>query len=138
MKTVNPLPEKLEAFLHEPDDGKPIVMINLLRYREQAAYPPDFKAEPCSGREAYGRYAEVALKMVAAVGGRPLWAGSVSGSVIAPDTEAWDDAALVQYPSRAAFARMIARPDYQEVVVHRTAALEDSRLIATTTQLDEL
>ena len=50
MKTVEPSPERLEAFLSGDDDA-PIVMINLLRYREQAAYPEGFDAEPCSGRD---------------------------------------------------------------------------------------
>ena len=50
-------------------------VINLLSYRERAAYPSGFDAELCSGREAYQRYATVALQQIAAVGGRPVWAG---------------------------------------------------------------
>ncbi len=52
--------------------------------------------------------------------------------LLGPTTERWDDALLVQYPSKQAFLRMIGDPDYQAITVHRTAALEDSRLIATT------
>jgi uncharacterized protein (DUF1330 family) len=36
---------------------------------------------------------------------------------------------MVEYPSRAAFLEMVADADYQELSKHRTAALEDSRLI---------
>lgn len=135
MGSVEPSPERLQAFLGSADDGLPIVMINLLRYRERASYPEGFSAEPCSGREAYQRYAEVAAQRVASVGGRMLWIGRVRCAVIAPDSERWDDAALVEYPSRKAFFEMVAQPEYQDAVPHRTAALEDSRLIATHTEM---
>jgi uncharacterized protein (DUF1330 family) len=109
-------------------------MLNLLRYRERALYPAGSGAAPCSGREAYQRYAAVALQKVASVGGRIVWMGAVAASVIAPAGEEWHDVALVEYPSRKAFLAMIALPDYQAAVVHRTAALEDSRLVATRAQ----
>jgi uncharacterized protein (DUF1330 family) len=108
-------------------------MINLLRYRENAQYSADFDAEPCTGREAYQRYAAAVVKLIAAVGGRALWAGKVTASVIAPDAEEWDDAILVEYPSRAAFLKMLSDPAYQAAAPHRRAALIDSRLIATQT-----
>ena len=137
MGYVEPSPERIQAFLAAPDDASPIVMINLLHYRERASYPEGFSAEPCSGREAYQRYAEVAAQQVASVGGRMLWIGRVQCAVIAPEAERWDDAALVEYPSRKAFFEMVAQPEYQAAVPHRTAALEDSRLIATHTEMQQ-
>jgi len=111
-------------------------MINLLRYREQADYPEDFDAEPCSGREAYLRYSEVAARTIDEVGGSVLWAGQVAATVIGPEGETWDDAVLVTYPSRRAFLDMLGLPEYGAGGPHRTAALEDSRLIAATGQGD--
>ena len=35
MENIKPLPEQIKAFMEAPDDGKPIVMINLLKYREK-------------------------------------------------------------------------------------------------------
>ena len=132
MGTVEPSAESLQAFLGGAEDDAPIVMINLLRYREQARYPDGFAAEPCSGREAYGRYGAVAVQRIASVGGRLLWMGSVQATVIGPDAEHWDDAVLAEYPSRKKFIEMVSQPEYLAVAPHRTAALEDSRLIATT------
>ena len=129
MGTVEPTAEGLAALEGLEDDG-PLVMINLLRYRGQAAYPDGFAAEPCSGREADQRYGAVATRTVAEVGGSLVWLGAVRATVIAPEHETWDDAVLVQYPSRKAFLDMIARADYQAAAPHRTAALADSRLIA--------
>ncbi len=131
MGSLEPTQEALQAFIDTPDDGGPVVMINLLRYRDRAVYPEGFDAEPCTGREAYQRYGEGVMPRLASVGGRPIWTGSVAATVIAPDGERWDDAILVEYPSRKAFLEMVTQPEYQAVVPHRTAALEDSRLIAT-------
>ena len=133
MGSVDPTPEQFKRFAEDVEGGRPIVMINLLRYRERADYPADSGASPCSGREAYQRYGEVTLKKVASVAGRPIWMGSAQACVIAPKDEVWDDAVLVEYPSKEAFLKMVAMPDYQAVVFHRTAALADSRLIATVT-----
>ena len=134
-RSVEPSAERIQGFVAAADDGAPLVMLNLLRYRERARYPAGAGAvDPCSGREAYQRYAAVALQKVASVGGRIVWMGRVAASVIAPEGEEWDDAVLVEYPSRKAFLAMIGLPDYQAAAVHRTAALEDSRLIATHAQ----
>lgn len=133
MPSIEPTEQQFAAFVQEIPEDKPIVMINLLRYREQAEYPAGFDASPCSGREAYQRYGEQAVQHVAAVGGRPIWMGVAHAVVIGPADEKWDDAVLVEYPSRQAFMEMVAKPDYRQCAVHRTAALADSRLIATVT-----
>jgi uncharacterized protein (DUF1330 family) len=130
MGSIEPDGARLRAFAAAQDSG-PLTMINLLRYRERAAYPEGFDAPPCSGREAYGRYGEAVREHLAAVGGRAVWLGAVRETLIAPEGEAWDDAILVEYPSRKAFLEMVGRPGYQRDAVHRTAALADSRLIAT-------
>jgi uncharacterized protein (DUF1330 family) len=138
MASIEPSSEQLRRLVAEAADDTPIVMINLLRYRARAAYPPGSTADPCSGREAYQRYGTSVTPMLAEAGGRILWFGSVKQMVIGPEAEQWDDAILVQYPSRRAFLGMVGRQVYQEAAVHRTAALADSRLIATTTALNVL
>ena len=130
MKTVDPIAAQLPGILAALPQDTPIVMVNLLKFREQASYKHD--EAPCSGKEAYGRYSEVAIKMVAKVGGKPIYMGKVKGLPIAPPEEQWDEVLLVQYPSAQAFATMLADLDYRAITKHRTAALEDARLIATT------
>ncbi|MDX1648282.1 MAG: DUF1330 domain-containing protein [Myxococcota bacterium] len=134
MSHVEPDPQRLRQFLEEGDPQAPIVMINLLRYRERAAYPEGSDAAPASGREAYQRYGAEAAKHIAAVGGRMLWMGEAHATVIGPTDERWDDAILVEYPSKKAFVDMVSNADYQACAVHRTAALADSRLICTQTR----
>jgi len=130
MPAIEPTPDQLAAFASGPDDG-PVVMINLLRWRERASYPEGSGEAPCSGQEAYGRYSEAVAPLLAGVGGRPLWIGLARGMVIAPEDERWDQAILVEYPSRKAFFTMVTSPEYRAIAHHRTAALADSRLIAT-------
>lgn len=125
---VDPSREAVEVLAGLPDDGA-VVMLNLLRFRERADYPPDHPDPPCTGREAYDRYGRLAVGHVRAVGGQPVFHGLPELAVIGPEGE-WDEVLLVRYPSRAAFLRMLADPDYRAVTVHRTAALADSRLVA--------
>ena len=133
MASIEPSPEQLRALVAEANGDAPVVMINLLRYRERAVYAPGADVEPCSGRDAYGRDQVGVTPLLAEAGASVLWFGRARQTVIGPDAEHWDDAILVQYPSRSAFLAMVSRPAYQRIAMHRTAALADSRLIATET-----
>ena len=130
MGAIHPNEDEVRAFLAEAEDG-PIIMINLLRYREKAEYPEGSDEAPCTGQEAYGRYSDAVMPLLAGVGGRPVFVGLARQSLIAPEGEAWDQAILVEYPSRKAFIEMTTSAAYLAVAHHRTAALADSRLIAT-------
>ncbi len=137
MSRINPTQEQLEHLL-QADQTPPVVMLNLLRYRERASYPDELQAEACSGREAYARYAAIAARTVEQVGGQILWMARADQVLIGPMGEAWDDVVLVRYPSREAFLKMIGLPEYQAAVVHREAGLADTRLIATSPQAGNL
>ncbi len=129
MPSISPQPERFAEF-SQTDLDRPVVMLNLLRFRRQAEYPVDSEATPCSGRQAFARYMGTVRPKVAEVGGEMVWAGEVESALIAPNDEDWDEVFLVRYPSRRAFLSMVMQPDYQAIAVHRTAALADSRLIA--------
>lgn len=125
-KPTEPLTaEQLRVLASLPAD-KPVVMLNLLRFRDQAAYGDTLEA--CSGREAYKRYSQTSLQTIAAVGGSVIFSGKAQESLIAPHGETWHQVFLVRYPSVAAFRSMLSMPQYQASIRHRTAALEDSRL----------
>ncbi|MGC8120549.1 DUF1330 domain-containing protein [Marinobacter sp. VGCF2001] len=128
MATVNPSQEELKKILDEIPKDQPVVMLNLLRFRDRADYADG--SEACSGRDAYKRYMQEAARSVSEVGAEVIWSGRTMGSLIAPPDESWDQVLLVRYPSIHAFLAMIESPEYKGVVRHRTAALEDSRLVA--------
>ena len=102
MGAIEPTQEQMEVFLALPDEG-PVVMINLLCFREQADYAAEAGEPPRTGPEAYGRYSEAVQPLLAKVGGRPIWVGLGRNTLIAPEGERWDQAFLVEYPSKQAF-----------------------------------
>lgn len=67
-----------------------------------------------------------------------LWRGEARATLIGPGDERWDDAILVEYPSRRAFVEMVSKEAYRASAVHRSAALADSRLICTETRASRL
>jgi len=138
MQTIEPTAAQLHAFAGEADDGTPVIMLNLLRYRAQADYSEHSEQEPCSGREAFKRYANLSIACIEGCGGKILFIGLALATIIGPSDELWDDIFLVQYPSRAAFLQMIATQEYRAINFHRSAALQDSRLIASRAKMTNL
>ena len=123
-------PGALEELSKIPD-GQPFAVINLNVYKEWADYPEGTVTEKLTGQQAYERYAELSIPFVNKVGGVPMWRGNFGLVLIGPDEARWDEI-LIQYPARSAFERMLADPDYQAIVFHRTAAIKDSRLFGAT------
>ena len=130
MTNIAPTADQLAAFRDLPF-GEPIEMLNLLRFRETADYPPDHAAasEALSGREAYHRYIEGTQAIGAKLGLDVLWTAAPALTLIGPADEAWDMVFVARYPDAEAFLALIGDPDYIALTVHRTAALADSRLI---------
>ncbi|MEH6664370.1 MAG: DUF1330 domain-containing protein [Brevundimonas sp.] len=127
---VDPARDALAAFRELPDD-RPIMMLNLIRYRPRAIYPAAHPliGEEISGKEAYARYRREAATPFARAGGEQIWAGLPELTVIGPRHENWDLAFIARYPSGAAFTAMLKDPEYQAAVPHRQAGVADSRLI---------
>jgi uncharacterized protein (DUF1330 family) len=114
--------------LADRGDSGPIVMLNLIRFRDRALEP----AEGMTGAEAYGKYSVEVQPLLEGVGGRVLAAARCEEGIIGPADPEWDMVLMVEYPNAAAFLRMIGSPDYLEAHRYRAAALADSRLVAST------
>jgi uncharacterized protein (DUF1330 family) len=108
--------------------GKPIVMLNLLKFRERAEYA-DGRTSELSGRDAYMLYGEKMQQLVERAGGRMIFSGQIMSLVIGTVEDMWDVAALVEYPSSAAFARIVTSPEVAAIGVHRAAGLAGQLLI---------
>lgn len=128
---IDPTPEQLGAFAGA-DLATPIVMCNLNRYRDRAEYPNPGPGDDLSGREAYLRYGEVALRAMAEVGAQILWMAPAEQVFAGCEHEEYDEVLLVWYPSRAAFLEMLSLDWYREALVHRNAALAQASVIALT------
>ena len=134
---VNPTREQIEAMaaIAEGDGDGPLVMLNLNRYRERAAYadePPGGGSPDVSGREAYERYGAVAVEVLARVGGEVMWQAYASLTVIGGDDERWDEVIAVRYPSARAFLDLALDPEIGAALPHRDAGLEHATLLRCT------
>jgi uncharacterized protein (DUF1330 family) len=114
---VNPTGQDLKRFLAE-DPGGPVVMLNLLRYSD-------------GGAASYAEYAEKIVPFLDGLGAEIVYAGDTSTTLVGADGHDWDAVLLVRYPSREAFSRMVADPEYQQITGLRTAGLDAAVLEAT-------
>ncbi|SHG41986.1 DUF1330 domain-containing protein [Geodermatophilus nigrescens] len=116
---IDPRGADLKRFLQE-DPGGPVVMLNLLRFAE-------------GGRASYDKYAKALSEtFLARHGGEVLYAGNGGTPLVAEQGQDWDAVLLVRYPSREAFSRMVADPEYQQFTHFRTEALTEAVLQPTT------
>lgn len=117
----------MQAFLSHPQQHTPVMMINWLKFREQAV---DASGGPAvTGLQAYRRYGRVAVPTIHHLGGR-LWFACRYQQVLVgnggdPAIAAWDEFALMQYPARATFKFMASLARYRAAMVDRDAGLTD-------------
>lgn len=124
---VDPERAQFEAFKKLPRD-KPIMMLNMLRFRDKAAYDD---GRSISGEKAYAEYGRASGPIFARVGGQIIWRGTPENTLIGPPDEYWDLIFIARYPTASAFLEMVTDPAYQRAVTHRQAAVLDSRLVRT-------
>jgi len=132
MTAKQPTSDQMRAFATDAHDG-PIVMINLLKFRDKAEYLADAPehGDGASGAEAYARYgaALAAFTGEPQIGLKVLYAGPVARFFIGEGD--WDQVAVVFYPSRQHFVTMTQDPRYHAAHRHRDAGLDHQDLIET-------
>lgn len=123
-----------EFYLNFHDKGK-VVMLNLLKFRSIADYTKFEELRPIkdiSGEEAYRLYLKGTLAELEKAGSRIIYFGKSQNYLIGPSSEKWDAVLLVEHESVLKFMEFAKNPEYLKKAGHRTAALEDSRLLPTT------
>lgn len=115
-------PAQFEAMLQPGPDG-PIYMLNLLKFKEKAAYE-DGRECDLSGREAYTIYGKAVSGILKDFGGRIILAMDVNFLSIGKVERLWDEIAIAEYPNRAAMVAMSMSETWQAAAVHRMAGLE--------------
>lgn len=115
----------LDTFDSLPDG--PVDMFNQLRFHAQAQYPENSGESPCSGREAFARYAGLLAPLLAEFGGAVrVWQGRVHAE-LTRSSEPWDVMMVVRYPNAAAVKGLLLHPGFHAIHHHREAAIADSR-----------
>jgi uncharacterized protein (DUF1330 family) len=128
-RSIDPTADQVRA-LRDHGRGGPVVMLNLLKFREMAAYDD---GEAISGAEAYARYQHAFTVTVGAISqAEVLFDGPVEqvfiGMAGTPETD-WDKALIVRYPTRGHFLAMMADPGYKQALRHRYAGLARTVLL---------
>jgi hypothetical protein len=103
----------------DPSADGPIWMVNLMKYKEVAAY--SHGGSSLTGKQADDRYAPV--DVLAAIGAEVALFGDVDTQLFGDHTT-WDRVGVVKYPSRRSFIEMQSRPDFVERYVHKEAGME--------------
>lgn len=133
---LNPTQESGRDLFQRNIQGQ-VVMLNLLRFRKIADYSetPDLEpANPISGEEAYRIYIKETLPHLKRSGGEIMFLGQGGPFLVGPANERWDAVMMIRQNSVQDFFAFASNKDYLKITGHRTAALEDSRLLPLTEQ----
>ncbi|MES2330614.1 MAG: DUF1330 domain-containing protein [Bacteroidota bacterium] len=126
-----PTQEAGRGFIMKQIKG-PVVMLNLLRFRETADYsasPELIPSQPIPGELAFQLYIEHTLPFLKESGGEVLFMGRSDAFLIGPRDERWDFVMLIKQSSVNSFLAFESNEAYMKGIGHRTAAIEDSRLL---------
>ena len=109
-----------------------VVMLNLMRFRAVADYtdyPDLMPGQPITGREAFQKYIDHTLPYLRESGGDIDFLGEGGRFFIGPENERWDLVMLIRQNSLKSFMEFASNESYLAGLGHRSAALEDSRLL---------
>ena len=112
-----------------------VIMLNLLRFRDVADYsatPELAPSEPISGAAAFQKYIDHTLPYLRETGGDLMFLGKGGAFLIGPEAERWDSVMMVRQASMQSFLAFSSHQEYLSGMGHRTAAIEDSRLLPLT------
>jgi len=116
---IDPGPEQLARYLAD-DDGRPVTMLNLLRFRP-------------GGRELYGEFVRRIRPLIESIGGEIVYAGEMSTAFVPAGGSGWDAVVLSRWPRRDMLLTLVEAPEYPELRALRAQALE-ATIFETTVQ----
>jgi len=131
-KTYIKVTEEAGKQFFSKQHNTPMVMLNLLRFKEKADYsesPHLAPNEDVTGAEAYNTYIKSVSPLLAKIGSQMIFSGIADHFLIGPSDENWDLVLLVRHQNMKDFLAFAADPEYLKIEGHRTAALADSRLL---------
>lgn len=110
------------------DDGREFVMVNLIRYRKKAEYPPGspYGDDPMAADK---RYNQAVIPELLKRGSWPIFHGKVAGRFIHPHgNDDWDVVALVRYRSRRDMLGMAMALAEKNADIHKWASIEKTQV----------
>lgn len=119
----------------EDDDGKPIYLMNLIRYKEKPTAWPGESIKVESVRAAHDVYLKVVIPMVLERGTYPVFGSDMQGmNTGRPERsnlagfnavlDGWSEININRYRSRRALLDLLSDPRYLDVMPYKFAAME--------------
>ena len=121
--------ERIEEMKHPGPDG-PIYMVNLLKFKDRAAYE-DGRETELTGEQAYQIYGRGVAELLPRYGGELAFAADVTFLALGQVEDLWDEIAIAKYPNRVALFEMSTSEEWRALAVHRTAGLAGQLNIET-------
>ncbi len=115
INAMGPTPEQAQAFAQLPD--RPVVMVNLLKFRDGGA-----------GAADYAQYGVDVGRILQTIGAEMIFSGQCQGTLIGGAE--WDVIAMVRYPNSRALLQMAQSAEYQAISGTRSSGLEGQMNIA--------
>jgi len=108
------------------DDGKPVYMLNLMRFYPQIRSYPGAPSITGTPEESNRFYEDKVMPLLFKIGGYPLAGGSAQSRNLVghePAEDEWNRVLMVRYPSRRAFLSLMADPAYAPNLPYKIMAL---------------
>jgi hypothetical protein len=117
------------------DDGRPVYMLNAMRYYPELKRGPGIEGIRGTPAEANATYEKAVMPILFRLGAYPLFGGETieiraDGKVHSnldgfdPAIDDWSRIAVVRYPSRRAFFELLSDPQWLKFAPYKLAALE--------------
>ena len=117
------------------DDGRPIYMLNAMRYHPELKRGPGMEGVPGTPAEANATYEKAVTPILLRLGAYPLFGGEtmelrVDGKAHSnldrfdPAIDDWSRILVVRYPSRRAFFELLSDPRWLKFAPYKIAALD--------------
>ena len=107
------------------DDGKPVFMLNLMRYYDQIQPgAPEFHG---TAEEQNKYFTKKVLPILFKRLEYPMVLAYTQGKNLVgidPAIDNWSEVVLVRYPNRKAFLRLLADPTYQQIIPYKLTAVK--------------
>lgn len=117
------------------DDGRPVYMLNAMRYYPELKRGSGMEAVHGTPREANATYEKAVMPILFRLGAYPLFGGETleiraDGKTHSnldgfdPAVDDWSRILVVRYPSRRAFFELLSDPEWLKFAPYKLAALE--------------
>jgi hypothetical protein len=127
MAALTPSEAMLHLFARHPRAEQAVVMLSLLRFKDEVA-----------AARYLAEYGTPAREVILEVGGRPMWAGRAEQVLVDTTHSGWDLAVLVWYPNRKTYLAFLEHPKHRALQHVRDECVDAAIQLATEEMIRDL